>query len=279
MNLKHLMALIVMVLAFTMLAGCSPEPQVIVVEITRLVAEVEEVEVTRIVEVEKEVTRIVELPAEAKPGAPSAEYDQNRMHDLDFLQLEFWPDYDQASVLVLMTGGMPSGTDLPVVVAIPIPEGAEINAIAQIDEGGMTSIDYSLAGDAVVFETGTPGFRVEYYVPYQRDGNVRSYTFEWPAPFSVEAFGAQIQRPFNASTLTSAPAPSSIVTETADGLDYYVFDPQPSSQGIPLRLQFSYEMISDGLTVDQLHSPAPQLPDNSPLHDQQARGGRLARNS
>jgi hypothetical protein len=38
---------------------------------------------------------------------------QDKVTAIDSLAVEIWPDYDQASVLVLLTGTLPAGTKLP----------------------------------------------------------------------------------------------------------------------------------------------------------------------
>jgi hypothetical protein len=258
---------ILLLLAQSILVACSVEPEVIVVEITRLVPEIEEVEVTRLVEVEKEVTRIIEVPA-AATRAPGSDADAGI--DLEFMQLEFWPDYDKPSVLVLITGAMPAGAALPAEIIIPVPPDAEINAVAEITGDGMTSIDYGLQENTVLFQSSSPEFRVEYYVPYAGSGSTHSYDFEWLAPFSINRLAVQIQRPINASELAIEPAPSRLFSGPSDSLDYYLFDSRSLPQGNPFRLRFSYDMTSDVLTADELNSSVPNPPDNQ-LHNQQAR--------
>jgi hypothetical protein len=172
-----------------LLAACAPQPEVIIVEITRLVPEIQQVEVTRLVEVEKEVTRIVEVPS-LDPGTAVS------TPDLQQLLVEFWPDFDQPSVHVLLTGSLPPGHPLPAELFIPIPSDAQINAVAQIDEAGMAAIDYQPLEDAVLFQSDTAAFRVEYYVPYEQEENQRAYAFQWLAPFTVDELAVQIVEVF-----------------------------------------------------------------------------------
>lgn len=253
--------LTILFLLSILLAACSSTPEVVVVEITRLVPEVEQVEVTRLVEVEKEVTRIVEAPP-ASAVVPAA--------DLERLQIEFWPDYDQPAVLVLLTGSLPAGHPLPADLAIPVPPEAQINAVAQIDDSGMASIDYQAVDGAVLFRSDTPAFRVEYYAPYRQDQNLRAYDFQWLAPFSVAGLGVQIQRPANAIDLLTQPEASAIISDPADGLDYHNLDSLAVSRGIPYRISFNYTMISDSLTIEELNPTPPDQPPG-PLHDQQVK--------
>ena len=59
------------------------------------------------------------------------------------LEVTFWPDFDNPSVLVLMTGTLPPETEFPAVVALPLPDDAELNAVARVtDEGLFDDIDF-----------------------------------------------------------------------------------------------------------------------------------------
>ena len=84
---------------------------------------------------------------------------------IDSLDIEIWPDYDRASVLVLLTGALPGDTRLPASVTLPLPGGAQINAIARIDskDGSMKDDIFSSNDppDTLTFVTPDLRFRVE----------------------------------------------------------------------------------------------------------------------
>lgn len=182
---------------------------------------------------------------------------QETASQLESLQISIWPDFDQPSVLVLMTGQLAEGTTLPISVSIAIPENAELNAVAQVDDSGMISLDYEGGNGRVTFTTMNPRFRVEYYAPYQQDGGQRSYNFDWQSELSVKELEAEIQQPANATSLSSEPGATDVYTNQVDGLVYHDFDSQAVPAGTPYRLSFSYEMASDGLTV----GPAVAVPE------------------
>ena len=188
----------------------------------------------------------------------SIAFAQQPAGELDSVQISFWPDFDDPSVLVLITGQLPENTPLPAQVSIPIPENAQINAVASIDEAGMASIDFDTADGNVTFVISSPRFRVEYYAPYQQDGLSRSYDFEWIADVAVAELSAEVQQPANANTLTSEPAASNMFTNQTDGLFYHVLDSRPVPVGTSYQLSFQYDMASDALTVGQVTS-APEL--------------------
>ena len=179
--------------------------------------------------------------------------------ELEAVQISIWPDFDEPSVLVLITGQLPEGSVLPAEVSIPVPVNAEINAVALVDEAGMTTVDFEVADGFVTFVTMNPRFRVEYYAPYEQNGRTRSYDFEWMAGLPVSELVAEVQQPANATTLSSEPAATNVYTNQMDGLTYHGLDPRPVPAGTPYQLSFNYEMASDDLTVGPA-APSPVEP-------------------
>ena len=184
---------------------------------------------------------------------------QQPVGELDSVQISFWPDFDDPSVLVLITGQFPEDAPLPAQVSIPVPDDAQINAVASIDEAGMASIDFDSTNGNVTFVTSSPRFRVEYYAPYQQDGLSRSYDFEWIADLAVAELSAEIQQPANAITLTSEPAASNMYTNETDGLFYHALDPRAVPAGTSYQVDFQYDMASDALTVGQVTSASEEV--------------------
>ena len=88
---------------------------------------------------------------------------------LDSMAVDIWPDYDQPSVLVLLTGTLPSSTSFPASVTIPVPEDANVNAVAHIDDATGNMLTDVEADDTVPGQisltTPSARFRIEYYVP------------------------------------------------------------------------------------------------------------------
>ncbi len=180
---------------------------------------------------------------------------QETTDQIESVHISFWPDFDQPSVLVLITGQLPDGASLPAEVSIPIPDNAKINAIARVDdEIGMASIDFETGDGVVTFTPMNPRFRVEYYAPYNQTGSTRSFDFNWVSTHPVGQLSADIQQPASASSLTSDPEALDVSTNPNDGLVYHNFEPQSLPAGTPYRLSFSYEVVRDGLTIDPVDS-------------------------
>lgn len=170
--------------------------------------------------------------------------------DLDSVYIAFWPDYDDPSVLVLMTGTLPADASLPAEVSVPLPPQAEINAVARINSDvGMADIEYQVEGDELTFTTPDEQFRVEYYAPYGDDGEWRNFDFAWNADLDVQEFIAEIQQPLNASSLSTQPLAANVGTGPSDGLTYHALPSQTLPSGTPFELNFRYKMDSPGLTA------------------------------
>ncbi len=176
---------------------------------------------------------------------------------LESLYVAFWPDYDDPSVLVLMTGALPGDTVLPAEVTVPIPLQAEVNAVARIGvDGTMADTEFEVAGDSLTLVTPDPRFRVEFYVPYEEDGDQRNFDYAWNADLDVEEFIAEIQQPLNAGELTTEPAAVTVGTSPNDGLTYHALPAQALPAGTPFDLSFSYDMDDPGLTAAAAAPPA-----------------------
>lgn len=187
---------------------------------------------------------------------------QNPVPVIDALDIEIWPDYDKASVLVLLTGSLPGDIRLPATVTLPLPETAQLNAVARIDskDGNMK--------DDIVSRTDPPGtltfitpdlrFRVEYYLPYTINKNQRSFDYTWLAAVSVNYFQLRVQRPTSAGALSTEPATATVVRR-ADGFDYHTFPARAIPAGQLVSLQVDYTMTSTQLSVASLPSPTSDM--------------------
>jgi hypothetical protein len=183
---------------------------------------------------------------------------QNSVSAIDSLDIEIWPDYDKPSVLVLLTGTLPRDTLLPASITLPLPETAQLNAVARIDgKDGVMKDDIFSSPDPsgrLTFITPDLRFRVEYYLPYAVENNQRSFDYTWLAAIAVNNLQLRVQRPTSASTLNIEPAAANIV-RSGDGFDYHIFP----ARAVPARQSFSlhveYNMITAQLSAASLSSP------------------------
>ena len=180
---------------------------------------------------------------------------QNPVSVIDSLDIDIWPDYDRASVLVLLTGTLPGDTRFPVSVSLPLPEVAQLNAVARIDskDGNMKDDIFSSTDPpgTLTFITSDLRFRVEYYLPYTVVKTQRSFNYTWLADITVNNFQLRVQRPTSASTLNTEPATSNVVRD-GDGFDYYIFPARAVPAGQPFPLHVDYEMPTAQLSATSL---------------------------
>ena len=183
---------------------------------------------------------------------------QNPVSVIDALNIEIWPDYDKASVLVLLTGTLPGGTRFPASVTLPLPPAAQLNAVARIDskDGNMKDDIFSSTDPPGTLTFITPDFRfrVEYYLPYTINKNQRSFDYTWLAAVTVNNFQLRVQRPTSAITLNTEPATANVV-RSGDGLDYHTFPARAVPAGQPFSLHVDYKMTTAQLSATSLPPP------------------------
>ncbi len=185
---------------------------------------------------------------------PAKGFAQDKVASIDLLAIELWPDYDRASVLVLITGTLPADTKLPASVTLPFPETAQLNAVARIDstDGIMKDdISSSLSHGELTFITPDLRFRVEYYLLYTVNNNQRTFNFNWLADLSVNELQLRVQQPTSASSLSTEPAPVNVFGGE-DGFTYHAFPSQAVPAGKSISVQVDYTMTMAKLSAESL---------------------------
>lgn len=180
---------------------------------------------------------------------------------LDELTIQVWPEYDQPSVLVIYDFRLAPGASLPVSLKLRIPKDGNIFAVAQETSDGLMNVLYEppvTEGDydvltLVVNDLST--HRIEFYAPYQRNGNSRQYSLLWPGDYAVKTMTVMVQKPTGAESLTTEPVLSEL--PGGDGFIYArgAFTSLPA--GEPFTLSLQYEKEGDALSVN---SQPPTLP-------------------
>jgi len=200
---------------------------------------------------------------------PGTGHTQDKVTALDSLAIDIWPDYDRASVLVLLTGTLLAKTKLPASVTIPFPETGQLNAVARIDssDGGMKDdIIYTTAPGEISFIIPDLRFRLEYYLPYTVNDNRHTFDFTWLADLSVDFFQLRIQQPKSAGSLTTVPGTID-VAGGGDGFTYHTFPVKPVPAGQLFSVNVDYPMTTAQLSVTSSASQGVQdsaLPSTSP---------------
>lgn len=182
---------------------------------------------------------------------------QTPVNTLQTMVIDFWPDYDQSNVLVLLTGTLPADTTLPAEVVIPLPDDATINVVARVtdDSTMIDDVTYSAEDNQLRMTIPETRFRVEYYVPYGVEGDTRSFTFTWLSPTSVDEMLSAVQQPTAATNLITQPTAVNVTQSTSDGFTYHTFPDQVVPGGQPFTVGFSYTMENPQLSAENLPAP------------------------
>ena len=132
---------------------------------------------------------------------------------LDSLQVMLWAEYDQPSMLVINDFTLTSDTTIPTTLDIRLPKDANITAVAYKDATGLVLADYQTQPEEdanwqtiKLFVTNPTTYRVEYYQPLQRNGDQRSFTYQWTGDYSVNNFGVDVQIPDDSRSVKTPPA-------------------------------------------------------------------------
>ena len=186
---------------------------------------------------------------------------QTDVTQLESLTVELWPDYDRPAMLVILTGTLPESAALPATVTIPLPAGADVNAVARLNEVDVlvTDVEWSQADGEMTLTTPGRSFHVEYYSPYVSAGNEVSYGFAWTADLEIASVAAVVQQPVAATDIAIVPAPSGSVTR-ADGLLYHQFAARPLAAGEPFTVDVTYTVDSPVLSAPSVSPAATPAP-------------------
>lgn len=188
------------------------------------------------------------------PVAASAQNDAA----LATVTVQFWPEYDQPSMLVIVDFQPEADITLPATLTFHIPAEASLIAVAS-DSGGGAFMDFPYEGPAtegeaqtfsMVIDQNMP-YRFEYYQPLTFNGNERLFTYLWDNGFAVESFQYLMLEPLDVTTVTLDPKHESV--QNSNGLNYYQSAPVQLEAGQQFTLTLSYEKTTDTL-VSQAQS-------------------------
>lgn len=182
---------------------------------------------------------------------------QTEATQLSSLAVELWPDYDRPAMLVLLTGVLPDSATLPATVTIPVPAGADVNAVARFDETGalLSDVDYTVEDGRLTLTTPANRFRVEYYAPYSTDGDSHTYTFDWTSGLDIDQVTTVVQQPIAATDFRLSPTAAGAAAERGDGLNYHTLPSRSIGSGEPFTVEVGYDVDAPVLSA-----PAQALP-------------------
>lgn len=185
------------------------------------------------------------------------------------LEVDFWPEYDRAEMLVIYRIELDPNIPLPVDLSIRIP--ARVGMPHAVAAGQTNDSLFTIAAERQVdgdwayinFNTAMPIVRLEYYdSALNVTAPSRSYQFSWSGDYAVDQLLLQVQQPCEASNMQISPSLGSGVAG-GDGLVYYAGTFGPLSQGQTFDLTFTYTKSSDCLSIQTLDIGT-DLPEDTP---------------
>jgi hypothetical protein len=131
---------------------------------------------------------------------------------LKSLKVELWSEFDQPSMLVIHEFEVTDATQVPVTLDLPVPDGANITAVAYESGGQLLLANYQNkpiatgTGQAItLFVTERTKYRVEYYLPLERSGNKRTFTYQWKGAYAVDDFNIAVRVPQDSTDIKASP--------------------------------------------------------------------------
>jgi hypothetical protein len=186
------------------------------------------------------------------------------------LQVQLWPEYDQASMLVIYDFKLTDAVKLPVNISLRLPADAKLIAVAsQAANGSLLNTDYvgPTAGDngqTVTVQIQTQAtYHMEYYQPLSKTGSVRQFSFLWPGDYAADDLGVSLRIPSDTTNVTTDPTMQP--TQASDGTSYLQKDFGAVVAGQQVALQLNYTRTSDALSASQQDlRPSQPLGANTP---------------
>jgi len=173
------------------------------------------------------------------------------------LRVQLWPEYDHPDMLVMHSFSLTEDSTLPAEFQFRIPANANLNAVAKTVDNSMVNVPYDAPvedGDWIIITMlvdDLANYRVEYYLPLEKNGASRNFSYLWQSEYHVQEMFLQFQQPPGSNNLSLIPTFPTI-TPVADGSIYHDLIPGSVAGGEDFTLSISYEKASDDLTVSAL---------------------------
>jgi hypothetical protein len=181
------------------------------------------------------------------------------------LNVRLWSEYDQPSMLVIYDFDLTSDTTLPAKVDIRIPADANITAVAYLEGSDYKNTEFAGPVEDGDWQTITffvktlTTYHLEYYQPITRNGNDRSFTYQWIGAYLVKNLRVEIQLPDDSTAVKASPMLPFVPNQpflsgsvSAGNLE----------AGKPYKVDLSYSRISE---ASILPAVSPQVAASEPI--------------
>jgi len=144
------------------------------------------------------------------------------------LKISIWPEYDTATVLVMLDGTLADATNLPREISVLIPAGARLHVATWTNADGSFAPEQpsqsTNLGDGyarVTYTVRTPQFHLEYYDDLLRGSPDKTMDFVFKAHAPIAQATLEIQQPLKATNFSVNPATQTTRSDPS-GFKYFV---------------------------------------------------------
>jgi len=173
---------------------------------------------------------------------------------LESINIEFWSEYDQPSMLVITEFGVSQDTPLPAKVTMRFPKEGNLIAVAVESNGSLFNSDFEGPVEQGNWQTITLNVqsydlhRIEYYEPLKREENQRLFKYQWFGDYYVKQFNLNVLVPADSTNLVAIP-PLSNTEISANNVHLTgSISRSEMKMGKSFEFDLSYERTSDALT-------------------------------
>ena len=189
--------------------------------------------------------------------APSTIAEAQAGTKLESMKIQFWSEYDQPSMLVINDFVVSQDTALPTTVNLRFPKDGNLIAVAVQKNGELLDQPFDPPDEQGNWQTITLNVdtyeprHIEYYQPLERDGNKRSFRYQWFGDYYVKNFELSVLIPADSTGIATSPVLASSQL-TPDGLHRSgTLNKDEVKMGKSFVFTLEYERPSDELTSPQ----------------------------
>lgn len=181
---------------------------------------------------------------------------------LEFLAIDLLPEYDDPGMLVIEKFRLPPGNNFPLAMKFHVSAIAHVSAVAY-ERGGKL---YYVPSAALDIEDGLQvisllveeplEYRIEYYLPLERIGQRREFTYQWLSGYSARRIAVALKLPEDSTKVSTDPPLAGQIPVLRGEFDQW-------QEGSPFTLNIAYQRAADFVqTYQQPIEPAQPLEEN-----------------
>jgi hypothetical protein len=191
--------------------------------------------------------------------AASPSQNTNQYLQINSMEIDIWPEYDQPSTLVIYRLSFDSIMSFPSRVSFKIPASAgNPYSVSMKDlDGLLYDLEYTVIPDGewnrIEFVTSTPDVQIEFYDPYSIGANsTHTYPFHWVSDYPISSLKIVIQQPKYATNMTILPNIGPGLVSVDDNLTYFTALVGSVNQSESINISLSYNKVNDQLSASTL---------------------------